>query len=446
MSRRKRLWRRLRGKDRRRIGWKESGRAILLSSYLNAFLIFIPFAWTAHFDENWSSGLTFGLCFLSIVGLQKLFDWAGEQLSFYCGDDLGDLIVITLNNAVEATLGIILLLKCELKLLQSTIIGVILLHLLLVPGTSFLTGGARVQHQHLDVRRSELNHTLLLVGVMGLVVPAAFFSALDDGFSLEGTEAHAVVTDALRGNFLKMGRGTAIILLLVYIGSRIYRHNPPGEDEGTTTQQDLHSELIPKEEELEQAEPEINPLACILLLCVTIAIMAGTAEFLVTSIESVREVAGIEEEWFGLFLLPFVSFSADGTIAVVYFVRSSFKHYLGKPRPPINIAEDRAIDLSIQFTLFWMPFLVLLGWWTGRPMTLLFDVFEVTILVASCFLVNYVTADAKTNWAEGGIMVAFYVILALSAWFYTGQPEIRFLAVCHDTVAGAIAHGVNHGE
>ena len=33
------------------------------------------------------------------------------------------------------------------------------------------------------------------------------------------------------------------------------------------------------------------------------------------------------------------------------------------------------------------------------------------ILVAACFLVNFVTADAKTNWAEGSVMVAFYIMI-----------------------------------
>ena len=37
------------------------------------------------------------VCFLAIVPLEKLFDYGGEQLAMYCGDDLGELIVITLN-------------------------------------------------------------------------------------------------------------------------------------------------------------------------------------------------------------------------------------------------------------------------------------------------------------------------------------------------------------
>jgi Ca2+:H+ antiporter len=39
------------------------------------------------------------------------------------------------------------------------------------------------------------------------------------------------------------------------------------------------------------------------------------------------------------------------------------------------------------------------------------DLFEVTVLVGACFLVNYVTADSKTNWAEGMAMVVFYLMI-----------------------------------
>jgi len=35
----------------------------------------------------------------------------------------------------------------------------------------------------------------------------------------------------------------------------------------------------------------------------------------------------------------------------------------------------------------------------------------VAVLVGACFLVNCVTADAKTNWAEGTAMVMFYIMI-----------------------------------
>ena len=77
--------------------------------------------------------------------------------------------------------------------------------------------------------------------------------------------------------------------------------------------------------------------------------------------------------WFGLILLPIVSFSADGAVAVVFFMQSIYDHLTNKEiLVPSMLARGRAIDLSIQFTLWWMPFIVLLGWWIGKPMHLLF--------------------------------------------------------------------------
>jgi len=119
-----------------------------------------------------------------------------------------------------------------------------------------------------------------------------------------------------------------------------------------------------------------------------------------------------------LVLLPIVSFAADGILSVGNFAVYIVRHLLRVERLQSSpLAKARAIDLSIQFTLFWTPFIVLLGWWTERPMSLLFgkllflallslyspisDFYEVAVLLGSCFLVNYVTADAKTNWAEG---------------------------------------------
>ena len=129
-----------------------------------------------------------------------------------------------------------------------------------------------------------------------------------------------------------------------------------------------------------------------------------------------------------------MSYSAAGTITVGFFLEQ--KHRLHKRRQkaePAVLARGRAIDRSIQFTLWWVPFVVLLGWLSHKPIHMLFgacpgagcalrlaerrvrwhwqDFFEVALLVGSCFLVNYITADSKTNWGEGLIMMAFYAMI-----------------------------------
>lgn len=68
---------------------------------------------------------------------------------------------------------------------------------------------------------------------------------------------------------------------------------------------------------------------------------------------------------------------------------------------PDELARGIAIDLSIQFALFWMPFCVILGWWIEKPLTLPIgkyvldnlqtsilmisaDLFEISVLIATC--------------------------------------------------------------
>lgn len=434
------FWDRLTRKGKKNIGVLESLKVIATSSFLMAFLVFVPVAWVSHF-LHWPKRITFTLSFLAIIPLEWLVEWGGDEMAHYLGKDLGDLLSVTLHNTVEATLAIILLGHCEISLLKSTIIGVVILHLLLVPGTAFITGGARVLHQDLHPHLTELNHSLLTLGVLALLLPAAFFASLTSNFNAHGTaEANAlIVNDQLRQSILKMSRGMSFCLLFIYICSRIYLHNPPGEEmQGLHQHPQTPKALREEEAELQRNDPHINQYVCIVMLVLTIGIMATTAEWLVKALNFAREDSAIQIEWFGLILLPLVSYAADGTVAIVYWIRHLLRHFFKEPAPVATLAKGRAIDLSIQFTLFWMPFFVLLGWWTNKPMSLLFDFFEVAVLIGACFIVNYVTADSRTNWAEGATMVSFYVMIATCAWFYPGQPESFIMSDCAH-VADALA-------
>lgn len=439
----KTTWHRFLGRGRKKVGVIKSIKNIYGCSWINLLLLLTPVAWWAHFDGRLSYTVVFALCFLSIIPHECLFDYCGEQMALYCGKDFGDLITITLNNAVEATLAIMLLLKCELKLLQSTITGVVLLHLLLVPGAAFLTGGARIWEQDLHPMHTQLNHTLLTVGVLALLLPASFYAAIS------GSTATPVLSDGdlpvlgttTQTDFLRMSRGLAVMLLLIYICSRIFYHNPPGAGNTSMNHALTPDELKKLEEELERKEPEVSQWVCIFFLIINIAVVAVTSEWLVDSIEPVRHISGITTEFFGLVVLPCVAFSADGAVAAGYFIQKALRRVWSKtndPDPPNTLAKAEAIDLSIQFVLLWMPFLTLLGWWTGKPFNLLFDFFEVALLLGACFLVNFVTADSKTNWAEGFILLTFYAMMVLCTWYYTGESDVSSLVLCPGQSSAAV--------
>ncbi|KAH7931352.1 hypothetical protein BV22DRAFT_998479 [Leucogyrophana mollusca] len=422
---------RFQGKGRRNVGVWESIVYIYTCSWLNILLLATPLAWFAHWWKEWPSPVVFALCFLALIPHEKLFDLYGEQLALYCGKDLGDLITITLNNVVEATLAIILLFKCELKLLQSTITGVVLLHLLLVPGAAFLTGGARIWEQDLHPAHTQLNHTLLTVGVLSLLLPAAFYAAITPNSATTTTPEETLGSNT-QIDFLTMSRGLAILLLLIYISSRIFYHNPPGEGHNMRNHPTAPQRLREEDEELARTDPKVNQWVCLFFIAFNTGIMAVTAEWLVDSIDSVRNDSHITTEFFGLVLLPIVSFSADGVVAAVYFLLRALRRFIkiDEPEPPTTLAKAEAIDLSIQFVLLWMPVVVILGWIAGKPFLLLFDFFEVALLLGACFLVNYVTADSKTNWAEGYVLLSFYLMMVLCTWFYTGETAVSELLLC----------------
>jgi hypothetical protein len=54
------------------------------------------------------------------------------------------------------------------------------------------------------------------------------------------------------------------------------------------------------------------------------------------------------------------------------------------------------------------------------------DIYEVAVIIGSCFIVNYVTADSKTNWAEGVSMIAFYCMIVSRC-----NPYLLYLAYRH---------------
>ena len=162
--------------------------------------------------------------------------------------------------------------------------GVVVLHLLLIPGTAFLAGGATIWEQNLHPHPTQLNHSLLAIGVLTILLPTAFFAALDRGAQSiasngQVTYSGNVVSDHMRDEILRMSRGLAIILLIVYVGSRIFLHNPPGEGNAGTVAPNAPLEQKLEEINLRIVQPETHPLVCTILLFITIALMSVTAEF-----------------------------------------------------------------------------------------------------------------------------------------------------------------------
>lgn len=424
------FWDRLTGEGQSTVGVKQSIIALASYSWLNAFLVVVPLAWAVNFIPNVSHEVNFGASLIALLPLVKLLHYAGDQLALNCGKITGDFVMITVNNSVETVTAILLLLKCELKVLQSTITGFILLRLLLVSGTSFITGGMRRRSQTPCASQSRLNQTMLMTGAFALLLPALFYNILNRSSHLTSGSINVPNTvESLRRQILDVSRALSPLLLIAYACSCTYLHYPPGCQETVFTEKDPEACIEPCDMTTDEEKPEVNFWVSLITIFIIGVLMMVTVECLVSSIQPMK--TKVREEWFGLVLIPLVSYAADGVLVTVYFILSLFP-WLGEPyKPAGSLAETRAIDLSVQFMLLWTPVLILIGWILGQPISLLFDLFEVVLLIAACVLLNCVAFDSKTSRAEGVMMVVFYFMIAITAWFYPGSQDIRNMLKCN---------------
>lgn len=146
--------------------------------------------------------------------------------------------------------------------------------------------------------------------------------------------------------------------------------------------------------------------AVVLLLVVT-GLVAVCAEFLVGSINYLVDNTSVSEAFVGLIILPIVGNAAEHVTAVT--VASKNK---------MDLAIGVAVGSSIQIAIFVTPVIVLLGWILGKDMSLYFNLFETVSLFVSAFIVNFLVLDGRSNYLEGALLIAAYVIIALAAFFY----------------------------
>lgn len=166
----------------------------------------------------------------------------------------------------------------------------------------------------------------------------------------------------------------------------------------------------------EDDEPEISRKSAILLLLVSTALVALCAEFMVDAIDGITDGGGLSETFVGLILLPIVGNAAEHVTAVTVAMKNK-----------MDLAIGVAIGSSIQIALFVTPLVVILGWIMNKDMSLYFTLFETISLFVSAFIVNFLVLDGRSNYLEGSLLCASYIIIALAAFFYPDSDEASTL-------------------
>jgi len=318
-------------------------------------------------------------------------------------------------------LAIIALTKCQLQIVQSSLIGSILSNLLLVLGMCFFVGGIRFSEQGFAAVATQLNSSLLTISVIAVLLPAAFHLNVTS------------TTDSDQGqDILKLSHGVALILLFIYASYlffQLYSHATLYTDEGIEPstrypkkdgKNDVENNAEPKVEEEEEEKPQMSVATTIGLLAIVTVLVAVTAEWLVDSISGLTQGNRISTEFVSIILLPIVGNAAEHVTAVTVSYKDKLTLSLGV-----------AVGSSIQIALFVIPFIVTLAWILGKPLTLLFDPYESITLFLAVLTVNYCVQDGKSNWLEGMILMCLYLILCVTFWYYPGSdPSSQILGQC----------------
>ncbi|QSZ37598.1 hypothetical protein DSL72_008697 [Monilinia vaccinii-corymbosi] len=164
---------------------------------------------------------------------------------------------------------------------------------------------------------------------------------------------------------------------------------------------------------MDDEDENISRTTAVVLLLLSTALVAACAEFMVDSIDAVvAGNSGLSEAFIGLIILPIVGNAAEHVTAVTV---------AGKNK--MDLAIGVAVGSSIQIALFVTPFIVLLGWCMSKEMTLYFTLFETVCLFVSAFIVNFLVLDGRSNYLEGALLCAAYVIIAVAAFFYPNQED-----------------------
>lgn len=386
------------------------GKAVLYSSYVNVLLVFVPLGILAY-HLKWPPLAVFSLNFLAIIPLAALLSFATEEISVHVGETVGGLLNATFGNAVELIVAIVALFHGEIRIVQASMLGSILSNILLVMGCCFIAGGYNRIQQKFNQTVAQTMASMMALSVSSLLIPAAFNAGYPHEF-------HHV---------LAVSRGASIVLLVIYtfyLFFQLRTHadyfeqqntadtdveaNPTSSNYTGIPSDSENAGLLSGDEFIEdKPESSLNTTEALVLLTIVTVIVAYCADYLVDSIDSIVTSTGISKTFIGLILIPIVGNAAEHVTAVVVAMKDK-----------MDLAVGVAIGSSMQIALFLTPFLVILGWIVGQPMSLLFSTFETCVLFVSVMILNYIVADGESNWLEGTMLMGTYIIIAI-AFFYT---------------------------
>jgi Ca2+:H+ antiporter len=225
---------------------------------------------------------------------------------------------------------------------------------------------------------------MLFIAVVALIMPAVYELVVHGKLIETGAEIE------------RLSLWTSGVLMAIYLISFIFVLN-------------THKALFTPEAS-HGARPALSKKAALIALAVATGAIAYLSEMMVGEIEAVTHALGMTELFVGVIIVAIVGNAAEHSSAILVARKNQ-----------MDLAMTIAVGSSTQIALFVAPLLVFLSVAIGRPMSLVFNGFEIAAIVLSVIIVEMIASDGESNWFEGAQLLAVYIILAIAFYSVPGQ-------------------------
>lgn len=382
-----------------------------LSKYkaLYFLIIFAPVALILEFSHS-EPLLIFIFAAIALTPLAKLIGDSTEHLAIHSGTTIASLLNVTFGNAAEIIIGIVALSAGLVNLVKASIIGSIIGNILLIFGLSLVVGGLKQKEHFFNKENTGYQSSMLFLAIIGLAIPTILSITVlnpTTKVSLVGQENIQFISDVL-----------AFVLLGVYIASIIFtfvthkhlfaiptmeREEANGQSGGIKSNKAY--------EDIDNQRPHSDnshwsKKKSILLLGAGVIGVVLVSELLVSSVEVTIKKFGFGEMFVGAIIVGIVGNAAEHSSAIMLARR-------GKLDLSIGIAAGSGTQVAI----FVVPILVIAGIVLNRPFNLVFTIYELAVLFLAALILNFIAHDGKSNWFEGIMLTAVYIMIAVGFFF-----------------------------
>jgi Ca2+:H+ antiporter len=361
------------------------------SNAVYLLLIAVPAAIVFDFIIYTDQLIIFIVSGIALIPLAKLIGDSTEHLGAHYGAAAGSLLNVTFGNAAELIIAISAINSGLLTLVKASITGSILGNILLIFGLSIMAGGLKHKEQSFNRENTGIQSSMLFLAIIGLAVPTIISTTgLNQSEKIEDKEKIQFLSDSL-----------AFILLAVYIAGIFFTFIT---HKNLFTQ--THSSLTQPEEEEEDQQSLWTKKRSFIILLLSIIGVVATSEILVGSVEEAAQEFGFGELFVGAVIVGLVGNAAEHSSAVMLARRNK-----------LDLSIGIAAGSGTQVALFVAPILVIVGIFSGKAFSLVFTPFEVAALILAAIMLNWISHDGKSNWFEGVMLIAVFIVIAIGFFF-----------------------------